>query len=154
MKGSWRYDIVDNGNKYNTTDINSAIGIVQLKKQEMLRDKRANIAKKYNEAFKDDKNIVLPYLKDDRETSWHLYVIKIDNRDEAIEKLKKNGVGCSVHFIPIHKHTYYKNRYGYRNEDYPIANDVFDKSLSLPIYPDMSNEEIKFVIKNVLNIVS
>ena len=70
-----------------------------------------------------------------------------------IEKLKENGVGCSVHFIPIHKHTYYKNRYGYKNEDYPIANDVFDKSLSLPIYPDMSDEEIEFVIKNVLDIV-
>jgi len=153
IKGAWRYDIVDNGNKYNTTDINSSIGIVQLRKQEMLRDKRANIAQKYNEAFKDNKNIVLPYVKDDRETSWHLYVIKIDNRDEVIEKLKENGVGCSVHFIPIHKHTYYKNRYGYKNEDYPIANDVFDKSLSLPIYPDMSDEEIEFVIKNVLDIV-
>jgi perosamine synthetase len=153
IKGAWRYDIVDNGNKYNSTDINSSIGIVQLKKQEMLREKRANIAKKYNETFKDNKNIVLPYLKDDRETSWHLYVIKIDNRDEVIEKLKENGVGCSVHFIPIHKHTYYKNRYGYKNEDYPIANDVFDKSLSLPIYPDMNDEEIEFVIKNVLEIV-
>jgi dTDP-4-amino-4,6-dideoxygalactose transaminase len=153
IKGAWRYDIVDNGNKYNTTDINSSIGIIQLRKQEMLRDKRANIATKYNEAFKDNKNIFLPYVKDDRETSWHLYVIKIDNRDEVIEKLKENGIGCSVHFIPIHKHTYYKNRYGYKNEEYPIANDVFDKSLSLPIYPDMSDEEIKFVIKNVLDIV-
>jgi perosamine synthetase len=153
IKGAWRYDIVDNGNKYNTTDINSSIGIVQLKKQEILRDKRANIAQKYNEAFKINVNIVLPYLKNDRETSWHLYVIKIDNRDEVIEKLKENGVGCSVHFIPIHKHTYYKNRYEYKNEDYPIANDVFDKSLSLPIYPDMSDEEINFVIKNVLEIV-
>jgi len=153
IKGAWRYDIVDNGNKYNTTDINSSIGIVQLKKQEMLREKRNNIARKYNEAFKDNKNIVLPYLKNDRETSWHLYVIKIDNRDEVIEKLKENGVGCSVHFIPIHKHTYYKNRYGYKNKDYPIANDVFDKSLSLPIYPDMSDEEIEYVIKNVNEIV-
>ena len=153
IKGAWRYDIVDNGNKYNTTDINSSIGIVQLKKQEMLREKRNNIAQKYNEAFKDNKNIVLPYLKNDRETSWHLYVIKIDNRDEVIEKLKENGVGCSVHFIPIHKHTYYKNRYGYKNKDYPIANDVFDKSLSLPIYPDMSDEEIEYVIKNVNEIV-
>jgi perosamine synthetase len=153
IKGAWRYDIVDNGNKYNSTDINSSIGIVQLKKQESLRDKRDNIARKYNEAFSNCTNIILPYLKDDRETSWHLYVIKIDNRDEVIEKLKENGVGCSVHFIPIHKHTYYKNKYGYKNEDYPVANKVFDKSLSLPIYPDMNDEEIEFVIKNVLEIV-
>lgn len=153
VKGAWHYDIVDNGCKYNTTDINSSIGMVQLKKQDMLRDARDKIAQKYNEAFKDDKNIVLPYIKSERETSWHLYVIKIDNRDEVIEQLKENGVGCSVHFIPIHKHTYYKNKYGYKNEDYPIANKVFDKSLSLPIYPDMSDEEIEYVIKNVLEIV-
>jgi len=153
VKGAWRYDIVDNGNKYNTTDINSSIGIVQLKKQDILREKRNNIALKYNKAFENNKNIVVPVVKDDRTTSWHLYVIKIDNRDEVIEKLKENGVGCSVHFIPIHKHTYYKDRYKYKNTDYPIANDVFDKSLSLPIYPDMNDEEIDFVIKNVLEIV-
>jgi perosamine synthetase len=152
-KGAWYYDIVDNGNKYNTTDINSSIGMIQLKKQNMLREKRDNIASKYNEAFKDNSNIVLPFVKDDRETSWHLYVIKIDNRDEVIEQLKENGVGCSVHFIPIHKHPYYKDRYAYKNEDYPIANSIFDKSLSLPIYPDMTDEEIDFVIQNVLEIV-
>jgi dTDP-4-amino-4,6-dideoxygalactose transaminase len=153
-KGAWFYEVVDNGNKYNTTDINSAIGIVQLKKQKMLNNKRYIIAKKYNEAFKDNKNIVLPYLKTDRETSWHLYVIKIDNRDEVIEKLKENGVGCSVHFIPIHKHPYYKEKYGYKNEDYPIANKVFEKSLSLPIYPDMSIEEIEYVIKSINQIIA
>lgn len=153
IKGAWHYDIVDNGCKYNTTDINSSIGMVQLKKQDMLREKRDRIAQKYNEAFKDNTNIVLPYLKNDRETSWHLYVIKIDNRDKVIEQLKENGVACSVHFIPIHKHTYYKNKYGYKNEDYPVANKVFNKSLSLPIYPDMSGEEIEYVIKNVLEIV-
>jgi perosamine synthetase len=152
-KGAWYYEIVDNGNKYNTTDINAAIGLVQLKKQDMLRDKRAKIAQKYNEAFQDDKNIVTPCVKDDRETAWHLYVIKIDNRDEVIEKLKSAGVGCSVHFIPIHKHPYYKETYHYKNEDYPVANAVFEKSLSLPIYPDMSEEEVDFVIKKVKEIV-
>ncbi len=153
-KGSWFYEIVDNGNKYNTTDINAALGLVQLKKQEMLREKRNQIALKYDEAFKDNKNIVIPFVKNDRETSWHLYVIKIDNRDEVIEKLKEEGVGCSVHFIPIHKHPYYKNKYGYINEEYPVANRVFDKSLSLPIYPDMSDEEVAYVIEKVIEIVN
>ena len=153
-KGSWFYEIVDNGNKYNTTDINAAIGLVQLKKQEILREKRADIAKKYNEAFKDNEKIILPFVKEDRETSWHLYVIKIPNRDDAIEKLKEEGVGCSVHFIPIHKHPYYKNRYGYKDTDYPIANSVFKRSLSLPIYPDMSDEEVDYVIEKVKEIVS
>jgi len=152
-KGSWYYEIVDNGNKYNSTDINAALGLVQLKKQNELRDKRAKIANRYTEAFKDNPNITLPIVKDDRETSWHLFVIKIANRDEVIEELKSRGIGCSVHFIPIHKHPYYKERYGYKDLNYPVANEVFEKSLSLPIYPDMSSEEIDYVIKNVLEVI-
>jgi len=152
-KGAWHYEIVDNGCKYNSTDINAAIGLVQLQKQNELRDKRANIASLYTEAFKDLSNIQTPFVKNDRETSWHLYVIKIDNRDEVIENLKEAGVGCSVHFIPIHNHPYYKDKYGYTYEDYPVANAVYEKSLSLPLYPDMSSEEIAFVIKNVKEIL-
>lgn len=153
VKNAWHYDIVDNGCKYNTTDINSALGMVQLQKQDMLREKRTKIAQKYNEAFENNDNIILPYLKQDRQTSWHLYVIKINNRDEVIAKLKENGIGCSVHFIPIHKHIYYKNKYRYRNKDYPVANKVYNTSLSLPIYPDMSDEEVEYVIKNIKEIV-
>ncbi len=153
-KGAWHYEIVDNGCKYNTTDINAAIGLVQLKKQNMLKEKRAYIASVYNEAFKTLKNVQLPFVKDDRETSWHLYVIKIDNRDEVIERLKEAGVGCSVHFIPIHNHPYYKEKYNYNYEDYPVANRVHEKSLSLPIYPDMSEEEIAFVVKNVKEVIA
>ena len=152
-KGAWYYEIVDNGCKYNTTDINAAIGMVQLKKQEMLREKRAKIAQTYNAAFRDNKNITLPFVKDDRESSWHLYVIKITNRDEVIEQLKERGVGCSVHFIPIHKHPYYKERYAYENAAYPVANDVFERSLSLPIYPDMLDEEVAYVIEQVSELV-
>ncbi len=153
-KGAWHYEIVDNGCKYNTTDINASIGLVQLKKQDILREKRAYIASVYNEAFKTLKNVQLPFVKDDRETSWHLYVIKIDNRDEMIERLKEAGVGCSVHFIPIHNHPYYKEKYNYNYEDYSVANRVYEKSLSLPIYPDMSEEEISFVVKNIKEIIA
>ncbi len=152
-KGAWYYEIVDNGCKYNTTDINAAIGMVQLKKQEMLHQKRAKIAQAYNAAFRENKNITLPFVKDDRESSWHLYVIKIANRDEVIEKLKERGVGCSVHFIPIHKHPYYKERYAYENAAYPVANEVFERSLSLPIYPDMLDEEVAYVIEQVSELV-
>ena len=152
-RGSWYYQIVDNGNKYNSTDMNAALGLVQLKKQEMLRRKRAAIAKRYLEAFADNPNITLPVIREDRETSWHLFVVKVANRDEVIEELKSRGIGSSVHFIPVHKHPYYKERYGYREGDYPVANRVFEQSLSLPIYPDMSDAEIDYVIKNFLEIV-
>ena len=152
-KGAWYYEIVDNGCKYNTTDINAAIGMVQLKKQDELRQKRAEIAQKYTNAFSKHLKIVTPFVKSDRETSWHLYVIKISNRDSVIEELKERGVGCSVHFIPIHKHPYYKERYNYDNAAYPVANKVFEESLSLPIYPDMSDAEIAYVIKQVNDVV-
>jgi perosamine synthetase len=153
-KGSWYYEVVDNGNKYNTTDINSAIGIVQLSKQDILMKKRNFIADKYNNAFSNNKNIILPYIKNDRTTSWHLYVIKIKNRDDIIEQLKDLGIGCSVHFIPIHKHPYYKTKYNLINEDYPIANEVFETSLSLPIYPDMTNDEVAYIIENINKITN
>ena len=153
-KGSWYYEVVDNGNKYNTTDMNAALGIVQLKKQEMLKNKRAYIAEKYNEAFKNNEKIEIPFVKSDRESSWHLYVIKVPKRDEVIEKLKERNIGTSVHFIPIHLHPYYKNTFNYRYEDYPVANEVFEKSLSLPIYPDMSDKEIDYVIENVLKVMN
>ena len=116
-------------------------------------NKRLAIAQQYNKAFENNKNIILPFIKDDRTTSWHLYVIKVKNRDEIIENLKDVGIGCSVHFIPIHKHPYYKDRYQLEDSNYPIANKVFEQSLSLPIYPDMTVQEIQYVIDNVLEIV-
>ena len=152
-KGSWYYDVLDNGNKYNTTDICSAIGLVQLKKQNELQSKRVNIATKYSDAFSANVNITVPYIKSDRETSWHLYVIKVKNRDGIFDDLKRAGVNCSVHFIPVHKHTYYKNKYDYKNDDYANANEVFETSLSLPIYPDMTEEDIEYVINKVIKVV-
>jgi len=146
--GGWEYDIIDNGNKYNSTDINAALGLSQLKKLEWMRDRRAEISKKYDDAFKG--KIETLFIKEDRETSYHLYVIKVSNRDELYKKLKEKGIGTSVHFIPIHNHTYYKQKYGYKMEDYPVANDVFSKSLSLPIYPDLTDDEVEYIIENVL----
>jgi perosamine synthetase len=147
--GGWEYDIIDNGNKYNSTDINASLGLSQLSKLEWMRDKRENIAKKYDEAFKKNK-IEHIFIKKDRVTSYHLYVIKVLNRDELYKKLKEKGIGTSVHFIPIHNHTYYKDRYNFNNKDYPIANDVFSKSLSLPIYPDLKDNDVNYIIENVL----
>lgn len=148
-KGSWFYEIVDNGHKYNTTDMNAALGIVQLAKQIDLKNKRKAIATKYTEGFSTNKNIICPIEKTDRESSWHLYVIQVADRDNVIEKLKANGIGCSVHFIPVHKHPFYKEKFNYNEKDYPVANKIFEKVVSLPIYPDMTTEEINYVIHKV-----
>lgn len=147
--GSWYYEVLDNGNKYNTTDINAALGIEQLKKLEWMQERRKAIAEKYHAAFSNSR-IILPHIKPDRETSWHLYVIKIKNRDELYQKLKENGIATSVHFIPVHKQAYYKKRYGYQGQNYKVANQVFEESLSLPIYPDLAEKEIDYIIEKVL----
>jgi len=149
LKGSWYYEVMDNGFKYNTTDINSALGLAQLKKVEWMRKKRDEIAQKYTSAFIGTK-ITPPIIKSDRETSWHLYVIKVNNRDELFEKLKENGIGTSVHFIQVHKHPYYKKTYRYKDGDYPVANYVYEKSLSLPIYPSLNDDEVDYIIDRVL----
>jgi len=146
--GSWRYDVIDNGNKYNPTDITSALGLVQLEKLEEMRDKRESISNRYDKAFKD--KIEVLQIKNDRRTSFHLYVIKVNNRDELYDKLKEVGVNTSVHFIPIHEMSYYKEKYNYTKSDYPIANRVFEKSLSLPIYPDLEEDAVTYIIEKVL----
>lgn len=148
-KGNWYYEVVSNGNKYNTTDISSALGLVQLEKLDWMCDQRAHIARRYTEAFQGTQ-IIAPVVRPDQKGSWHLYVIKVNNRDELVEKLKAEGIGTSVHFIPIHKHPYYRDTYGYQNHDYPIANRVFERSLSLPIYPGMTDVEVDYTIRNVL----
>jgi dTDP-4-amino-4,6-dideoxygalactose transaminase len=150
--GTWYYEVVDNGYKYNMADMNAALGVEQLKKVEWMRDEREKIARKYAAAFKDT-NVEIIDIPDDRESAYHLYVIKVNNRDELMAKLTEKGVGVSVHFIPIHKHPYYKEKYGYQDGDYHVANKVFDRSLSLPIYPGLSDEEIDYVISKVLEFV-
>jgi len=149
LKGNWYYEVVDNGFKYNTTDINSALGLAQIKKLDWMRKRRDEIANNYTSAFKNTK-VIPPIIKKDRETSWHLYVIKVNNRDELHKKLKEIGIGTSVHFIPVHKHPYYRYTYRYKDKDYPVANYLYSHSLSLPIYPDLSEEDIEYVIDNVL----
>jgi perosamine synthetase len=152
-RGKWYYEVIDSGYKYNSTDINASLGLVQLKKQLNLRDRRREIANSYNRAFKGYPKIKPLKIKDDRESSWHLYVVKVPSRAEVVEKLNERGIGVSVHFIPIHKQPYYRDKFGYLDKDYPIANRVYEASISLPIYPDMVKEEIDFVIKNLIEVV-
>ena len=148
-RGNWYYEVVDNGYKYNTTDINAALGLAQLRKLDWMKDRRVQIAKRYTDAFLGTK-VIPPTVRPDRETSWHLYVVKVNNRDYVIKKLKEEGVSCSVHFIPVHRHPYYKNFYGYMKENFPVAESVYKKSISLPIYPGLKDVEVDYIIEKVL----
>ena len=148
-KGNWFYEVVDNGNKYNTTDVQSALGLAQLAKLEKMYDMRKRIADIYSAAFAGSA-VAGPVIRGDRDTSWHLYAIKADNRDELMAKLKENGISTSLHFIPVHRQPYYTGKYGYKKEDYPVSERVYSRSVSLPIYPDMTDAEAAYVAAKVL----
>jgi perosamine synthetase len=147
--GSWRYEVVDNGFKYNTTDLHAALGLAQLRKLDLMDAARARVAAVYDDAFRGTR-VAGPVVRPDRKTCWHLYVIRAANRDELHEKLKADGIGTSVHFIPVHRQPYYKKKYGYREEDFPAANRAFEAALSLPIYPGMTQAQARRVAERVL----
>jgi len=157
-EGSWYYEVTDAGYKYNMTDIQASLGIAQLKKSDWMWKKRKEIALKYNEAFKSCEELVTPYVKDDRESAWHLYAIKLNlemlriNRNRFIEELKARGIGTSVHFIPLYRHPFYSKTFGYKPEDFPKSERVYERILSLPIYPAMTDEDVNAVIESVADV--
>lgn len=157
-EGSWRYEILAPGFKYNLTDIQSALGISQLSKHQSMWARRNVLAQRYNEAFGTLEAFELPAQHTDILHAWHLYVLRVCSgglslhRDRLIEELKERGIGVSVHFIPLHLHPYYRDAWGYRPGDFPVAEDYFDRCLSLPLYPAMSDEDQMRVIDAVKEI--
>jgi dTDP-4-amino-4,6-dideoxygalactose transaminase len=158
-EGSWYYEVLNAGFKYNLTDIQSAIGIVQLNKCTEMCSLRARIARQYTEAFSHCEAIQTPTVLADRESAWHLYVLRLHldrltiGRSEIVERLKQRGVGTSVHFIPLHMHPYYRDAYHYCHESFPVALREYYRSFSLPIYPSMSLDQVAYVIEQVSEVV-
>ena len=159
-KPSWFYEVVEPGFKYNMTDVAASLGIHQLKKANDFQERREWIANQYNEAFKD-LPMRVPHIDHPEEThSWHLYVLQLElekmnvDRDKFIELMAKENIGTSVHFIPLHLHPYWRDRYNYKPEDFPIAYDVFTRAMSLPIYPKMTDKEVEAVIIAVKKVCS
>lgn len=158
LDGNWFYSVEAAGFKYNLTDLQAALGIVQLARCESMRQARRIIAKKYEEAFRQIPNLQVPLEIDDRIHAWHLYILRIDpdcgvRREDLIAGLKSRGIGTSVHFIPLHLHPYYQQAWGYRPGDFPIAEAEYKNCLSLPLYPAMSEGDIQRVIEAIATIV-
>ncbi|GLI52418.1 DegT/DnrJ/EryC1/StrS family aminotransferase [Thermodesulfovibrio yellowstonii] len=157
-EGSWEYDVLDNGYKYNMTDINAALGLAQLKKLQWMWEKRIKIANTYNQTFKNYEELILYKVKDNRITSWHLYPLKLNlkvlriDRNRFVEELKARGIGTSVHFIPLYRFSYYRNQ-GFTPGAYPNSEWVFQRVVSLPIFPGMKKEEIDYIIENIVDLV-
>ncbi|MCL1818538.1 MAG: DegT/DnrJ/EryC1/StrS family aminotransferase [Spirochaetaceae bacterium] len=151
---SWRYAVREAGFKYNLTDMAAALGRVQLRRADEFLSKRRAIAGKYIQAF-SQRDYLLPPA-DSEGHAWHLFLLRLDaerlaiDRDEFIDRLTEEGIGTSVHFIPLHIQPYYAKRYGFRPEDFPEAYKTFLSVISLPIYPAMSEEQTERVIQAVL----
>ena len=158
-KGSWYYEVEYPGYKYNMTDIQAAFGLVQLRKLEHMQSLRTKYANMYSKALAEQESVVLPYDSTQHRHAWHLYVIRLKQekltitRNEMIEKLKDRGIGTSVHFIPVPYHPYYKNK-GYNISDYPEAMQAYEGAISLPLYPGMTDEQVQYVIDNVLDLLA
>lgn len=158
-QGSWYYEILSPGFKYNLTDIAAALGLAQLKKCERFWKGRERYAALYQEGFQGVPEIFCPTSAPHVQHAWHLYVIQLNlellkvGRDEFIRQLQEAGVGCSVHFIPLHLHPYHRDMGGYRPEDLPVSSKVFKRIVSLPLYSKMSEGEINRVIDTVRDLV-
>ena len=158
-EGSWYYEIVAPGYKYNMTDIAAAMGLAQLRKATRMWRRRREIARRYNQAFGDQSELQLPHDSPDCQHAWHLYMLRLNlerlriDRAQFFEELKRRKIGASVHFIPLHLHSYYRETYGYRPGDFPVACREYMREISLPIYSKMSDDDVGDVIASVLAIV-
>lgn len=154
--GGWRYDIVGLGMKINMADVNAAIGLSQIRKYNSLLNKRKHIFNLYDEAFRQyDWAITPPSQSKGRETSYHIYALRIKNtseetRDAIIDEITKYEVAVNVHFIPMPMLTFFKEL-GYDINHYPVAYENYKSEISLPIYPQLSDQEVKYVIDSVVD---
>jgi dTDP-4-amino-4,6-dideoxygalactose transaminase len=157
--GHWAYDILAPGFKYNMTDIQGALGLCQLRKLARFQRRRREVVAAYQAAFAGEEALELPVERPWVEHAWHLYVLRLHlaalriGRDRFIDELTARNIGTSVHFIPIHVHPYYRDRYGYSATDFPVAHDSFQRMISLPLNPRLSDEDVADVIGAVLDVV-
>jgi dTDP-4-amino-4,6-dideoxygalactose transaminase len=159
-EGTWYYEIVAPGYKYNLTDIASGLGIAQLAKADQMWHRRQAIAQQYHQVFSKCPSLQIPADRSDCKHAWHLYILRLNldwfeiDRAQFMNELKKRNIGASVHFIPLHLHPYYRDKYGYQPADFPHSYGEFLRTISLPIYSKMSDSDVEDVIAAVLDIVT
>ena len=154
--GKWYYEIENPSFNYRITDIQCALGLSQLKKIEKFIKIRREIVARYNKAFKNIKEIILPVERAYAKSAWHLYPIQLQgvDRRKVFEALQAEGIGVQVHYMPLHLHPFYKNKFGYKNGDFPIAENYYQRAITLPLFPKLTNQEVERVIKTVKKTVN
>lgn len=154
-QGSWAYDIMAPGFKYNMTDVAAAMGVVQLRKADRMWRRRRQISRAYNDAFSQNPCLQTPADHDGCQHAWHLYPLRLRldalriGRDEFAEELRARRIGISVHYIPLQVHPYYRKTYRFDPEDFPVSFEEFGREISLPIYSRMTDEDVRDVIEAV-----
>jgi dTDP-4-amino-4,6-dideoxygalactose transaminase len=157
--GSWYYEVVRPGFKYNMPDVQAAIGIHQLRRLSEMQKRREEIFARYDSAFTDIEVIQRPTRRPEVEHAWHLYVMRLHlemlsvDRSRFIEEMKARNIGTSVHFIPIHLHPYYRERYGFVPQDFPVAFHEYQRIVSLPLYPGLTDADVEDVVEAVKDVV-
>lgn len=157
--GHWYYEVGEAGFKYNLSDLAAAIGLVQLERLDEMADKRTAIAATYDAALAASALVELPPRREGDRHAWHLYAIGLRlesltvDRPRVIQLLADAGIVASVHFIPLHLHPYYQRTFGYRPGDFPAAEGIYKRTLSLPIWPDMTAEQVQRVASTLLAIL-
>lgn len=146
-KGAWYYEMVDLGYNYRLTDFQCALGISQLKKLPEWLDKRRALAQAYDQAFSDLDGVSPLAVRVDVEHAYHLYVVRLEDasrgeRDAVFGAMRRRGIGVNVHYIPVHLHPYYRERFGTRPGQHPVAEKAYEQILTLPLYPQMSEEDV------------
>ncbi|MCL6442252.1 MAG: DegT/DnrJ/EryC1/StrS aminotransferase family protein [Alicyclobacillus sp.] len=158
-EGSWFYEILLPGFKYNMTDIQASLGLIQLRKLERFQQRRREVVAAYHRAFIEEEALRVPVERPEVEHAWHLYILRLRleclriTRGEFIQALNARNIGTSVHFIPIHLHPYYANKYRYRPTDFPVAYEDYKRIVSIPLNPRLSDQDVSDVIEAVLDVV-
>ena len=157
-EGTWRYEILDAGYKYNLTDLQAALGLRQLAKCQGMWECRMALAERYRRGLETLDAFRVPQVSSDVQHARHLFVILVDpdvlriHRDLVIEELRQRGIGTSVHFIPLHLHPYYQKRWGYRAGQFPVSEHYFERCISLPLYPGMADDDADRVLEALRDI--
>ena len=156
--GKWAYDVSDLGYKYNMTDISASFGLWQLRYVNNWLSRRIELVIKYNTGLNGIEGVICPNKKVSTDNAWHLYVIRIIpdlwkiSRNELINKINQKGIGTSVHYIPVHMHSYYKKKYGFKPDSFPQSKILSETVISLPLYPALKDKEVAYIIRTITNI--
>jgi len=155
--GSWYYEMQELGFNYRITDFQCALGLSQLKKIDKFIERRREIVEFYNEQLKDLEEIILPIEKPYIKSSWHIYYIRLKDstkRRAVFEKLRESGIGVQVHYIPIHLQPYYRKIFKYKKGDYPVAENYYETTITLPLFVGLTIKQLKYITYKVKEIIN